>query len=88
MVDVSCDEHGAVETSRPTDYAQPTFVEEGVIHYCVDHTPSIYYRDASKIISSQVKRFIRPLVTGETDEVLESGCVIRNGEMILEESCR
>ena len=88
LVDVSCDEHGAVETSRPTDYAQPTFVEEGVIHYCVDHTPSIYYREASKFISSQVKRFIRPLVTGETDEVLESGCVIRNGEMILEESCR
>lgn len=88
LIDVSCDKAGAVETSHPTTYECPLYVEEGVVHYCVDHTPSIYYRTASSYISEQVKRFVRPLVTGEADRILESGCVIRGGHMLLKESCR
>lgn len=88
LIDVSCDKAGAVETSHPTTYECPLYVEEGVVHYCVDHTPSIYYRTASSYISEQVKRFVRPLVTGEADRILESGCVIRGGHMLLKESWR
>ena len=88
LIDVSCDKAWAVETSHPTTYECSLYVEEGVVHYCVDHTPSIYYRTASSYISEQVKRFVRPLVTGEADRILESGCVIRGGHMLLKESCR
>lgn len=88
LIDVSCDAHGAIETSHPTKASAPIFIEEGVAHYCLDHTPSLYYRTASQVVSGLVARFIEPLVTGDRNEVLESGLVIDNGVMCLAESCR
>lgn len=88
LIDVSCDAQGAIETSHPTKAADPIFVEEGVAHYCLDHTPSLYYRTASLVISGLVAEFIEPLVTEGANEVLESGLVIDNGVMRLAESCR
>lgn len=88
LIDVSCDENGAVETSHPTTFANPLFFEEGVAHYCVDHTPSIYYRTASAFISEQVKKLVEPLVCCLYDQVLESGHIIEDGKMLSEESCR
>lgn len=88
LIDVSCDEHGAVETSRPTHLDHPTFIVDGIIHYCVDHSPSIFYQSASQFISTQVSRFIRPLVTESPDSILESGHVMEQGHMLLSESCR
>ncbi len=38
-VDISIDQGGCFETSRPTSHANPTYVEEGVIHYCVTNMP-------------------------------------------------
>jgi len=39
FVDVSIDQGGMAETSRPTSHSQPTYVEEGIIHYCVPNIP-------------------------------------------------
>jgi len=39
MVDISIDQGGCFETSRPTTHAAPTFVTEGVVHYCVTNMP-------------------------------------------------
>lgn len=39
LVDVSIDQGGSFETSRPTSHHEPVFVEEGVIHYCVTNMP-------------------------------------------------
>ena len=39
IVDVAIDQGGCCETSRPTTHAEPTFVEEGVVHYCVANMP-------------------------------------------------
>jgi alanine dehydrogenase len=39
IVDVAIDQGGCVETSRPTTHGEPTYVEEGVIHYCVTNMP-------------------------------------------------
>ena len=39
IVDVSIDQGGCFETSRPTTHAQPTFVVDGVLHYCVANMP-------------------------------------------------
>jgi alanine dehydrogenase len=41
IVDVSIDQGGCAETSRPTMHANPTYVEEGVVHYCVTNMPGI-----------------------------------------------
>jgi alanine dehydrogenase len=39
FVDVSIDQGGMGETSRPTSHSQPTYVEEGIIHFCVPNIP-------------------------------------------------
>jgi alanine dehydrogenase len=39
LVDVSIDQGGCFETSRPTTHGAPTFVEEGIVHYCVTNMP-------------------------------------------------
>jgi alanine dehydrogenase len=40
LVDVSIDQGGIAETSRPTTHSHPTYVEEGVVHYCVTNMPA------------------------------------------------
>ncbi|MGA8149189.1 MAG: alanine dehydrogenase [Gallionellaceae bacterium] len=40
IVDVSIDQGGCAETSRPTTHSQPIYVEEGVVHYCVTNLPA------------------------------------------------
>ncbi len=44
IVDISIDQGGCIETSRPTTHAAPTFVEEGVVHYCVTNMPGAVAR--------------------------------------------
>lgn len=47
LMDLSIDQGGCFETSRPTTHEQPTFVEEGVIHYCVPNVPGVVARTAT-----------------------------------------
>jgi alanine dehydrogenase len=47
FIDVSIDQGGCAETSRPTTHDHPTFVEEGVIHYCVPNMPGVVARTAT-----------------------------------------
>jgi alanine dehydrogenase len=47
LVDVGIDQGGIAETSRPTSHADPLFVEEGIVHYCVPNMPSAVARTAT-----------------------------------------
>jgi alanine dehydrogenase len=47
LMDMSIDQGGCAETSRPTTHDQPTFVEEGIIHYCVPNVPGVAARTAT-----------------------------------------
>jgi alanine dehydrogenase len=47
FIDVSIDQGGCAETSRPTLHDQPTYVEEGIIHYCVPNMPGVVARTAT-----------------------------------------
>ena len=48
IADVSIDAGGIAETSRPTTHAEPSFVEEGVVHFCVPNMPAADPPAASK----------------------------------------
>lgn len=52
IVDVSIDQGGCIETSRPTSVDDPVFVEEGVIHYCVPNIPTIVGRTATRAMNN------------------------------------
>src|SRR6266567_1397488 len=47
MVDIAIDQGGCFETSRPTTHAKPTYVENGVIHYCVTNMPGAVARTST-----------------------------------------
>jgi len=47
ILDLSIDQGGCIETSRPTDHGSPTFLEEGVLHYCVPKISGVLGRTAT-----------------------------------------
>jgi len=54
LVDVSIDQGGCAETSRPTSHSNPTYIEEGVVHYCVTNMPSAFARTATQALAAAV----------------------------------
>lgn len=82
IIDISCDKNGAIETSIPTTIDNPTYMVDGVMHYVVDHTPSLFYKTASYGISEEVSKYIDQLIEEEPGEVLENALAIDNGEII------
>lgn len=61
LVDIAIDQGGCAETSRPTTHHDPTFVEEGVIHYCVANMPGAYARTATQALTNVTYRYIETL---------------------------
>lgn len=58
FVDIAVDQGGCAETTRPTTHDAPTFVEEGVIHYCVANMPGAYARTATQALNNVTQRWI------------------------------
>jgi alanine dehydrogenase len=58
LIDISIDGGGIAETTRPTSHSQPTYVEEGVTHYCVANMPAALPRSASIAISKAVLPYL------------------------------
>ncbi|MGN1443039.1 MAG: N(5)-(carboxyethyl)ornithine synthase [Acutalibacteraceae bacterium] len=85
IIDVSCDRHGAVESSEPTTIENPTYIVDGIVHYVVDHTPALYYKTFSKDNSETVYPYIEQLMTDKPDKVLQSALIIKDGIIIDEE---
>ena len=52
VADIAIDQGGCIETSRPTTHSQPTFVEEGVVHYCVANIPGAVARTSTLALTS------------------------------------
>ena len=58
LVDISIDQGGCFETSRPTTHADPTYVEDGVIHYCVTNMPGAVARTSTIALNNATLPFI------------------------------
>jgi alanine dehydrogenase len=54
VVDLAIDQGGCIETARPTTLSEPTYVEHGVVHYCVTNVPGQFPRTASAALSAAV----------------------------------
>ncbi len=58
LVDIAVDQGGCAETTRPTTHDNPTYVEEGVIHYCVANMPGAYSRTATQALTNVTHRYV------------------------------
>jgi len=70
LVDISIDQGGCAETSRPTTHLDPVYVEEGVTHYCVANMPAAYARTATQALTNVTFRYVELLA----DLGLEGAC--------------
>lgn len=61
FVDISIDQGGCAETSRPTTHDNPVYVEEGVIHYCVTNMPGACARTATEALTNATSYYAQEL---------------------------
>jgi alanine dehydrogenase len=58
LVDISIDQGGCFETSRPTTHAAPTYIDEGVVHYCVTNMPGAVARTSAVALNNATLPFV------------------------------
>jgi len=61
LVDIAIDQGGCFETSRPTTHAEPTFVLDGVIHYCVTNMPGAVPRTSTFALTNATLPYVKSL---------------------------
>ncbi|MBV9128550.1 MAG: alanine dehydrogenase [Verrucomicrobia bacterium] len=66
LVDIAIDQGGCAETSRATTHDHPTYIEEGVIHYCVANMPGAYARTATQALTNVTSRYLELLADSGT----------------------
>jgi alanine dehydrogenase len=84
LVDVGIDQGGIAETSRPTSHGAPTYVEEGVVHYCVPNMPAACARTASLALERAVLPFVLELASNRMSSALKTGIQASNGRVTHE----
>jgi alanine dehydrogenase len=70
IVDVAIDQGGCVATSRPTTHAEPTFVVDGVVHYCVANMPGAVPRTSAQALNNATLPFVLKLADLGTEAAL------------------
>jgi alanine dehydrogenase len=87
IIDVSIDEGGCAETSRPTSHDRPTYMEEGVLHYCVPNIPGVVARTATHAFVNASVPFIVEIAgkgikqAMQDNEAIEAAVVTHAGKL-------
>ena len=90
VVDIAIDQGGCFETSRPTTHADPTYVEEGVVHYCVANIPGAVPRTSTTALTNATLPYVRALADRgwraalRADAGLAEGLATWDGQLISE----
>lgn len=79
LVDVSIDQGGCFETSRPTTHADPVFTVDGIVHYCVANMPGAVPFTSTHALNAATLPFVRKLANLGTREALRTDPHLRNG---------
>jgi alanine dehydrogenase len=79
IVDVSIDQGGCAETSRPTTHSHPTYVVDGVVHYCVTNMPGAVARTSTFALSSATSPFVLALADKGLKRALAEDPHLANG---------
>lgn len=72
IVDVSVDQGGCVETTKPTTHSEPVYVVDGVVHYCVANMPGIVPRTSTYALTNATLPYLLRLVGDGVDRAIQS----------------
>ena len=79
IVDVSIDQGGCIETSRPTTHRDPTFVVEGVVHYCVTNMPGACARTSTLALTNATMDYALLIANKGYKRALKENAGLRHG---------
>jgi alanine dehydrogenase len=79
LLDISIDQGGIAETSRPTSHTSPIYVEEGIVHYCVSNMPSAVARTATLALTQATLPYILELADSGLNDALARDAGLRAG---------
>ena len=94
LIDISIDQGGCFETSRPTTHAEPTYVLDGVVHYCVANMPGAVPRTSTFALNNATLPFTLALADKgyrralEDDPHLRAGLNVHHGRITYEAVAR
>jgi len=84
MVDVAIDQGGCFETSQPTSHSDPTYLVDGVIHYCVTNMPGAVPRTSTLALSNVTLRYGLALADDGLDEAVRRDPALALGINVLD----
>jgi alanine dehydrogenase len=84
IVDVAIDQGGCIETSRPTTLDAPTYVEAGVVHYCVTNMPAIVPRTSTFALTNSTLAYAIELADEGLRGALRKNLPLRRGVNVLD----
>lgn len=79
LIDVAIDQGGAFETSHPTTYADPTFVVDGIRHYCVANMPGAVPQTATKALTNATLPYIRRIAQLGAEQAIAADRALAQG---------
>ena len=88
LVDISIDQGGCIESSKPTTHDAPVFNKHGVVHYCVTNMPGAVPLTATLALNNATLPYVKALATQGVDEAIKNdshlfnGLNIKNGEVV------
>jgi alanine dehydrogenase len=84
IVDVAVDQGGCVETTRPTTHSNPTYIVDGVVHYCVANMPGAVGRTSTFALTNATTRFAIEIANLGWQEAAKKFLEVRTGVNVVE----
>ncbi len=84
LVDIAVDQGGCCETTRPTTHESPTFVEEGVVHYCVANMPGAVPRTATLALTNTTVPYALAIADKGIEKALADDEALRRGLNVMD----
>ena len=79
IVDIAIDQGGCAETSRPTTHDDPTYVEEGIVHYCVANMPGAVPRTSTFALTNATMPYVLALADKGWEQALNDDPCLSKG---------
>jgi len=84
IVDISVDQGGCFETSHPTTHENPTYIEEGIVHYCVANIPGAYPRTSTYALTNATFPYVLQIADKGYERVMEENEALRKGLNLID----
>jgi alanine dehydrogenase len=84
VVDISVDQGGCFETTRPTNHENPTYIEEGIVHYCVTNIPGAFPRTSTFALTNATFPYVLQIADKGYKKAMEENVALRKGLNLMD----